>query len=172
MTRPFPQTLAFLLLYTLITTSTPSQNPSLNTHMTTKILQSPFALKFPGGCSTEAFHKLFPQNPSDTSKYIIEEHETTTSDGYILRLFRVNLSQKEQGKLLQKWQGNLGKVILIVHGLSDSSDSWFYNGEGESIGFKMVQEGYDVWLGNNRGNKYSHRHVNPEISDGEFFDFS
>jgi lysosomal acid lipase/cholesteryl ester hydrolase len=89
-----------------------------------------------------------------------------------LRLFRVNLSKSEQAKLPGKWQGNVGKVVLIVHGLSDSSDSWFYNGEGESIGFKMVEEGYDVWLGNNRGNKYSHRHVNPNISDADFFDYS
>ena len=35
-----------------------------------------------------------------------------------------------------------------------------------------MNRGFDVWLGNFRGNKYSHSHVNKNISDKEFFDFS
>lgn len=121
------------------------------------------------GCTTAIFHDLFPKN---SDKYIIEEHNTTTSDGYILRLFRVNLSDKYKQNLPENLKPNTEKVILIVHGLTDSSDSWFYNGEEASIGFYLVNKGYDVWLGNNRGNKYSHSHIDPNISESDFFTFS
>ena len=36
----------------------------------------------------------------------------------------------------------------------------------------MVKNGFDVWLGNNRGNKYSRKHINPDITKKEFYDFS
>jgi len=43
--------------------------------------------------------------------------------------------------------------------LLDSGDSYFINGHKKSIGFVMADAGYDVWVGNNRGNKHSEGHV-------------
>ena len=35
----------------------------------------------------------------------------------------------------------------------------------------LVDAGYDVWLANLRGNKYSKRHISLEIMTSEFWDF-
>lgn len=56
-----------------------------------------------------------------------------------------------------------------MHGHLDSSDSFFTNGE-KSLANKLMDEGYDVWLGNTRGNKYSERHVEYDpVHDYEYW---
>lgn len=42
----------------------------------------------------------------------------------------------------------------------------------ESPAFVLAREGYDVWLGNNRGNRYSRKHKNLDPQDAKFWDFS
>jgi pimeloyl-ACP methyl ester carboxylesterase len=39
-------------------------------------------------------------------------------------------------------------VVLLIHGLIDSSDSWLVNGRENSIGFILADAGYDVWMAN------------------------
>jgi len=125
--------------------------------------------KISGGCNTSGFHVLFE---GKTDKFSVKEYKVTTEDGYILQMFRINLTQKARINLKNDDKKNLDIPILIVHGLEDSSDGWFYNDEQNGPGFYLVNKGYDVWIGNNRGNKYSHKHVNPNISKKDFFNFS
>ncbi|CAG2068190.1 unnamed protein product, partial [Timema podura] len=39
-------------------------------------------------------------------------------------------------------------------------------------GYNLADAGYDVWLGNNRGNSYSRKHVNLTTSNKKYWDFS
>ncbi len=57
-----------------------------------------------------------------------------------------------------------------MHGIFDSADAWVVNDEN-SPAFILNAEGYDVWLGNSRGNKYSRKHVYKSPSSPEFWDF-
>jgi lysosomal acid lipase/cholesteryl ester hydrolase len=41
----------------------------------------------------------------------------------------------------------------------------------ESLAFTLAEAGYDVWLGNTRGNKYSCKHKTRKPTDEIFWDF-
>jgi gastric triacylglycerol lipase len=83
--------------------------------------------------------------------YPVQIHDITTNDGYILRVFRV------QKKATQIKEGL--KPIFLQHGLLDSSDTWIINDEDKAPAFILANAGYDIWLGNSRGNKHSRKHV-------------
>lgn len=54
-----------------------------------------------------------------------------------------------------------------------NSEVWICQIEEKlSLPFRLVEEGYDVWFGNNRGNKYSKKSLNHLASKTEFWDFS
>lgn len=62
------------------------------------------------------------------------------------------------------------KVIYLQHGLADSSDTFILNEETKAPAFILANKGYDVWLGNVRGNRYSNALLSPTIIN--FWDFS
>ncbi|ETO14640.1 hypothetical protein RFI_22727 [Reticulomyxa filosa] len=124
--------------------------------------------------------------------YPIEEHYITTRDGYILGCFRIPYGRHENDNALY-----IGKpAVFLMHGLLDSSFTWVNNPINESLGYlladaekgnhkvlifffggagggkKKKKKGYDVWLGNNRGNRYSKSHVKYKVNSDEFWNFS
>lgn len=48
---------------------------------------------------------------------------------------------------------------------------WIWNDVDRSNAFMLAKAGYDVWLGNNRGNGYSDKHMTLTTDDKEFWDF-
>lgn len=62
-------------------------------------------------------------------------------------------------------------VIFLQHGIGDSSDAFLVNNKN-SVAFLLKEEGYDVWLGNSRGNRYSQSHELLTQEDPEFWQFS
>ncbi|KAJ1363516.1 Lipase lipl-1 [Parelaphostrongylus tenuis] len=60
----------------------------------------------------------------------------------------------------------------MQHGLECTSAVWVANLPNESAGFIFADAGFDVWLGNMRGNIYSATHVNLTTSDSKFWEWT
>jgi pimeloyl-ACP methyl ester carboxylesterase len=99
-----------------------------------------------------------------TKGYIVEPHWVTTDDGYILQVFHVG--GKNTGGF------NEGPPVFMQHGLLDSSDTFIVNNEDIAPGFILLNKGYDVWFGNNRGNVHSRNHTTLNPDKNEFWQFS
>ncbi|KYN02544.1 Lipase 1 [Cyphomyrmex costatus] len=97
--------------------------------------------------------------------YLAEEHYITTEDGYNLVIHRIlgNPRSKDRKRT---------KVVFLQAGLFCSSDIWVVIGDGKSLAFLLADEGYDVWLGNYRGNTYCRSHVKLSPQNKDFWQFS
>ncbi|XP_017786629.1 PREDICTED: lipase 1-like [Nicrophorus vespilloides] len=87
----------------------------------------------------------------------VESYEVITEDGYILKVFRIPNPSRPP--------------VFLQHGITISCIC-FTNSGNHSIAFLLHQAGYDVWLGNYRGNRYSSKHVKLKTNDIAFWDFS
>mmetsp|Transcript_18890 Transcript_18890/g.16737 ORF Transcript_18890/g.16737 Transcript_18890/m.16737 type:complete len:387 (+) Transcript_18890:34-1194(+) len=96
----------------------------------------------------------------------LESYDITTSDGYILKTFRIPNGKGQQ-------YDSSRPAVLLQHGYFDSADFSVMNGPEKSITFYLANQGFDVWIGNGRGNKFSRNHqsLNPD-KDSEFWNFS
>ncbi|KAL8688466.1 MAG: hypothetical protein Q9218_005628 [Villophora microphyllina] len=84
--------------------------------------------------------------------YYAEEHVVQTGDGYLLGLHRLGWRRGEEDLRVNTGAGSIRKpVVYLHHGLLMNSE---------------------VWLGNNRGNKYSKKSTRSSPTSNAFWDFS
>ena len=108
--------------------------------------------------------------------YPIERHFYTTKDNYINCVFRVSGPRgttAEENAIKRRGEGFTPKpVILYQHGLLDSAAGICMDGR-DSMAFYFAEQGFDVWMGNSRGNRYSKFHNFKESGeDADYWDFS
>ncbi|KAF3940584.1 hypothetical protein ABW19_dt0208958 [Dactylella cylindrospora] len=105
--------------------------------------------------------------------YQAEEHIVQTKDGYLLGLHRIPRAKDEvKPKRGEKGRPKKG-VVYLHHGLMMNSEVWVCNLQPEKcLPFVLAEQGYDVWLGNNRGNKYSKKCIYTNSQDTSFWNFS
>ncbi|GMR44727.1 hypothetical protein PMAYCL1PPCAC_14922, partial [Pristionchus mayeri] len=95
--------------------------------------------------------------------YPAEEHTVVTEDGYVLKLHRI-----PHGRNGRKGRG----PVLLQHGLLSSSFDFLSQMPTKALSYSLADEGFDVWMGNNRGNIYSTEHVKFTKSNPQFWNFT
>lgn len=100
--------------------------------------------------------------------YDVESHIIKTEDNYLLTIQRLI---KLDTTIMENTRN--GKVVYFHHGLLQDSEIWVSMIDKDSnLPFILYDLGYDVWLGNNRGNKYSQKHLFFRVDSEDFWDFS
>lgn len=98
--------------------------------------------------------------------YPVETHKMQTPDGYTLKVFRIPYGQNSQQRRINK------KPILLMHGLFSSAEHFILTGKyNSSLAYLLADNGYDVWLGNARGNYPSRKHRSYDFRGPKFWDY-
>ncbi|KAK0408515.1 hypothetical protein QR680_004002 [Steinernema hermaphroditum] len=95
--------------------------------------------------------------------YPAERVDVTTADGYVLELHHI-----PHGRNATKARKR--PVIFLQHGLECDSSNWIVNLPHQSAGFVFADAGFDVWMGNVRGNTYGRKSL--KTMEKNFWDFS
>ena len=90
--------------------------------------------------------------------YLLKNDTVQTEDGYLIKIFHLTRQNRTEKR----------PAVFLLHGLLDSSDSWMINKEN-SIAYMLDRKGFDVYMGNYRGNKYSLGHISLNTSQDEFW---
>ncbi|XP_053607252.1 lipase 1-like [Plodia interpunctella] len=158
----------FLLLGVLVVISTARRSP--NADYVEKLFRTG---EYAGRYSDNIIEDALLDVPGLVAKYgyPIEVHTVTTPDGYILEVHRI-----PHGRDQNNTPDPNKPVVFLFHGLISSSADYIVLGPGNALAYILAEAGYDVWLGNARGNFYSRRHVSLSPSFGranvDFWKFS
>lgn len=96
--------------------------------------------------------------------YPLEKHKYTTKDGCINTVYRIPGPKGTQdtitsGQILKK------PVVIYQHGLTDCCMS-IVSSKEDSLGLQLVNAGFDLWMNNSRGNRYSRDHQVIDLKHG------
>lgn len=117
------------------------------------------AKEFPARSCLDLCEVITSKNRS--AGYKCECHNITTSDGFVLQTARIPPRVGNGTKL----------PVFLMHGFITSAVDWVSQPEtGDSLPYMLSDAGYDVWLGNNRGNVFSVTNEKLDINSPDFWD--
>ncbi|KAK9455892.1 Alpha/Beta hydrolase protein [Dipodascopsis uninucleata] len=168
----------FLLMLESVLRFITSRLPGIVIAMFEKFIKQLYKLFLPRAARERSFvHKI--ADATDFVKlctlfgYRVEEHIVRTTDGYLLGVHRLRHSKGDMAKNIDSRDLPPKPVVYLHHGLLMNSEIWVcLENPNMSLPFILVEAGYDVWLGNNRGNKYSKKHITLSSNEDAFWNFS
>ncbi|XP_027940052.1 triacylglycerol lipase 2-like isoform X2 [Vigna unguiculata] len=95
-----------------------------------------------------------------TKGYTCEEHLVTTQDGYVLNMPRIRVGELR------------GPPVLLQHGLFMDGITWLLLPSKQSLAFLLADNGFDVWVANTRGTKYSRQHITLPTNSSDYWNWS
>ncbi|KAI3463100.1 hypothetical protein Pfo_019763 [Paulownia fortunei] len=97
--------------------------------------------------------------------YKCQEFQVTTDDGYILSVQRIPEGPAGGG-------GTKRPPVLLQHGVLVDGMTWLLNYPEQSLAMILVDNGFDVWISNIRGTRFSRGHVNLDPTNPEYWDWT
>ena len=102
--------------------------------------------------------RRFVQN---TLGYPLEKHVYATDDGYLNTVYRI--PGKQGTNPLPSAKDPNRRVVIYQHGLMDCCVG-IIAAQQKSLGILLVDAGYDLWLNNSRGNRFSRDHQKIDLN--------
>ena len=90
-------------------------------------------------------HTDFTQTCAENG-FASESVTVISEDNYVYQLYRI---PGKAGEAATK-----KPAVLLMHGVECDSNFWTPNIPSNAPAFILAEQGYDVWLGNNRGTRY------------------
>ncbi|KAK7847712.1 triacylglycerol lipase 2 [Quercus suber] len=121
-------------------------------------------LLFASAVAHDISHDSLCKSMVETKGYICEEHKVTTKDGYILGVQRIPVGRTS--KTANR------PPVLLQHGIFMDAATWLFNSPNKSLAFILADNGFDVWIGNNRGTISSRGHTSLSANDLAYWDWT
>ncbi|KAL2523227.1 Triacylglycerol lipase 2 [Forsythia ovata] len=97
--------------------------------------------------------------------YKCQEFDVQTDDGYILSVQRIPEGRAGGG-------GPNRPPVLLQHGVLVDGVTWLLNSPQQSLALILADNGFDVWISNIRGTRFSRRHVSLDPSKPQYWNWS
>ncbi|XP_004513191.1 triacylglycerol lipase 2 isoform X2 [Cicer arietinum] len=99
--------------------------------------------------------------------YKCQELQVTTKDGYILSLQRI-----PEGSGVGRTSDTRKQPVILQHGVLVDGMTWLMNPPEQNLPLILADNGFDVWIANTRGTRYSRRHVSLDPSNPAYWNWS
>eukprot|EP00871_Galdieria_phlegrea_P003419 jgi/Galph1/4078/GphlegSOOS_G2713.1 len=104
--------------------------------------------------------------------YPVELHTVETCDGFFITMFRIPRGRANmEERSTREDVPNDKPPAFLMHGFLQSSEAWVLRDSKSCLPFILADQGYDVWLGNVRGNRYGYKHRYYSPSSRKFWNF-